>query len=191
MSTLILKTGPTVEPVSLEEAKKQLGVEHDLQEALITRCLKSAREWCENAQERSYCPQTWYLYRDDFPADNGPIKLERPPITAVTSIKYTTSDGVQNTLAPADYVVSLPQAKIMPAYGLTWPTDTLTVIDAVVVEFAAGTAAEVPEKTKQAILLLTSWFYMHRGDETEAPDEDTKRAVKSLLLSDSRGVPFA
>jgi uncharacterized phiE125 gp8 family phage protein len=151
----------------------------------------SAREFIEEQSERSLCAQTWDLYMDAWPADNGPIKLPRGPIQSVTSVKYTDSAEVQTTLTvTTDYLVSTVQAKIIPAYNKCWPMAALRPIDAIVVRYVAGYVT-VPRRYREAVLLVTSWGYNHRGDDPHDMDASTMRAVKALIGPDSLGVPFA
>ncbi len=151
----------------------------------------AARELIEELSERSLCAQTWDLYLDDWPESDGPIKLPRGPIQSVTSVKYTDSAGTETTLTvTTDYLVSTVRARIIPAYGCSWPSAILRPIDAIVVRFVAGYTT-VPARYKNAILLATSGFYNHRGDDPHDMDAATMRAVKALIGPDSLGVPFA
>ena len=104
MRTLII-TPPTTEPVTLEEAKEQLRIEAGFtaDDDYINALISAARDRCE-----SYCNQFFtaqdiaYLY--DGPM---PILIELPyPNLTVTALKYTDTDNVQQTIAPADYTVN-------------------------------------------------------------------------------------
>ncbi len=156
---------------------------------LLLGYLKAAREYCEEYQERSYCEQVWELTMDAWPV--GDIKLERGPWISVDSVKYTGVDGAETTLVEGtDYEVSLRRGIIRLAYGKSWPSATLHVIDPIVVQFTAGMPT-VPRRIQQAILLLADWMHEHRGDDPHDMDAATMRAVKALLGFDSWGVPFA
>jgi len=163
------------------------------EDSLLEDNLKTAREFCEESQERSYCEQVWELTMDDWPEDSGDIELERGPWISVDSVIYTGVDGVPITLVEdTDYVVSLHPCRgiIRLAYGMAWPNATLAVIDPIVVVFTTGMTV-VPQRVQQAILLIADWLNEHRGDDPHDMDATTMRAVESLLQFDSRRLPFA
>ena len=159
------------------------------EDTLISGLITTGREYCEEITERSYVAQTWELTLDDWPANNGPIKLPRRPVTAVTSIKYKDTDGTETTLTvDTDYIVSLKQARIVLAYGESWPSETLYPIDAITVRYTTG--GTYFKRVESAIKLMTAWLYTHRGDDPHDMDEAAMNAVRLLLGPDSLGVPF-
>ena len=115
-------TPPSTEPITLTEAKLQCRVEADMtdDDSLITSLVKTAREYCENVQNRSYITQTIKLTLDDFP---DVIYVPRPPLISVTSIKYIDVNGVQQTLNSSVYKVDTESepARIVPAFNQCWP----------------------------------------------------------------------
>jgi uncharacterized phiE125 gp8 family phage protein len=111
---------------------------------------------------------------DQFPrSTRGRIELPMPPLQSVTSVKYIDDTGSEATLAPSDYVVETWHLKgrIRPAYGLVWPT-ARDEDSAVRIRFVAGygSAADVPQPIKHAILLLVGAWFRDR----EATGEMTK-----------------
>jgi len=103
MKTIVL-VAPTVEPVTLEEAKEQLRIEPAFTEddSYISALISAARDRCE-----SYCNQYFteqdikILYSGSIPTV---ISLPYPGLT-VTSVVYTDSDNAQQTVNPASYIV--------------------------------------------------------------------------------------
>lgn len=95
------------------------------------------------------------------------IYLPLPPLVSVDSIKYIDQDGTQQTLANTEYLVDLVSepARVMPAYGKTWP-GTRNQIAAVEVTFTCGygAAAAVPEGIKSWIKLRIGSLYEHREE---------------------------
>ena len=88
------------------------------------------------------------------------LKVPMPPLVSVDSVKYLDADGAEQTVDPANYVVSGigGQGYITLASGLTWPS-VGAYPDPVVVRFTAGEWEPdgiVPEGIKQAILLKAS-----------------------------------
>lgn len=165
--SLQLTTAPTVLAVSLAEAKLHLRVDGTDEDTLITALIGAACESAEQHTGRALLPQAWTLTLDAFPAL---IQLTRVPVTAVTSIKYDDLDGVEQTLAPADYTLSTGGdygvATIVPTYAKAWPS-TRAQPGAVRVVFAAGyaNAAAVPESIKAWIKLQVGAMFDNRAAE--------------------------
>jgi len=124
------------------------------EDTMVSSLIVSAREQAEAITRRALITQTLKLYLDSFPAE---IEVPRPALQSVTAIKYLDSDGTEQTLAADQYRVdisSLP-ARVVPAYGCTWPT-IRGDIGGVNIEYVAGygLAADVPQSIKQWMLLV-------------------------------------
>jgi uncharacterized phiE125 gp8 family phage protein len=161
---LLLVTPPTVEPVSLETAKLHLRVDGTADDTLITALIKSARETCEEISRRAFITQTWEMILDEFPRD-GKLRVYRPTLQSVTSVKYLDDDQVEHTWT--DYVVD---ARSDPGtiHFNTLPSESLSESGAIAIRFVAGygaAAANVPQRVIDAILGLISYRYENR----EAP----------------------
>jgi uncharacterized phiE125 gp8 family phage protein len=159
---------PAVEPVSLSEVKLHIRQDDSVgsvEDAMLTRWIKGARERSEHYTQRAFVTQTWQLTLDAFPSA---IELPWSPVIAVSSVKYLDSAGALQTLDSADYKVDnlgRQVGYIVPAYTKIWPT-TYPEINAVIVEWTAGygpAAADVPECVKDWMLLTIEDRYTHRG----------------------------
>lgn len=185
-----LITAPTIEPVSLAEAKLHCRVDTTDEDASFTRWIQGAREQAEHLTERSLLPQTWEWTQDRFgyyrligmenflpnpgsrvPFEATRIDLPRPPVTAVTWVKYLDSAGVTQTLDPSFYVADIDNEPggITLAPGKSWPV-TWNVPNAVRVRYTAGypDAASVPANIKNFILLLVGTLYKFRELDIDA-----------------------
>ena len=166
-------TEPTVEPVSLSEAKLHLRVDGSTEDALITRLITAAREECEQHIDRSIPTQTLALVLDGFPA--GDIELPRGPVTSVTWVKYKNESGTLVTLSSAAYIVDdagISTALRLP-YGGTWPV-TLLEPQAVQIQYVAGWAANVcPSSLKQWILLRVGSLFETREADSDRPSSES------------------
>ena len=164
---LTLVTAPTVEPLSLQEAKNQCHVVGNDHDAILEHLIVSARRVCEDRLSRQLITATWDLVMDEFPADQ--ICLPLPPVQSVTSITYTDTAGSSATWDSSKYTFSASRepARIMPAYNENFPTDVREQPDAVTVRFVAGygdAATDVPDQIKHAMLLLISHWFENRED---------------------------
>lgn len=156
-------TEPTIEPVTVEEAKTHLNITHSEDDALIGTYISAARQLCESRTGRAFVTQTQDLYLDGFPV--GPIQVRRPPLSSVTSITYVDDDdGSTATLSSTAYIVDTVSepARITPAYNDTWP-GTRQIVNAVKVRCVLGYGTtDIPTKAKQAIKLLVGNWYANR-----------------------------
>jgi len=164
---LSLVTAPACEPLSLTAAKLHLRVDHTVDDTLIDVLCAAARDYVETGTRRKMITQTWDLKLDCFPET---IWLPFPPVTSVTSITYTATDGTSTVLSSSLYTTSLPSgsqadcARIVPAYNQVWPS-IRTVPDAVVVRFACGygsSASAMPDALLAAMKLLVGHWYTNR-----------------------------
>jgi uncharacterized phiE125 gp8 family phage protein len=181
------KTPPASEPITLDEAKEHLRVDGPEEDLIISSLVKAAREWCESFSGRSYVTQTWEIVLDDFPAEDY-IKLSRPPLQSVTSIKYYGTDNTEYTMTATDYFVDIKSepGRVALAYGESWPSTTLRPINGVIITYDAGygDSTLVPDKIKAAIKLVLGHLYVHREEVTEKVLVKVPTAAESLLWQD-------
>lgn len=166
---LRVTTAPASEPVTLVEAKAHLRVTDPEDDTYITALIVAARDAAEHKTQRSLITQTLTLTLDRFPESEGKILLRRPPVTAVTFVKYLDTANVLTTLDAAEYVTDFETepGRIVPAYGYLWP-QTYDAINAVTVEYVAGyaNAAAVPQQIKNWMLMRLSAMYENREEVT-------------------------
>lgn len=170
-------TAPTVEPVTLADAKVHLRtVTGDTSEdsAIITPLITAAREYCENITGRALAPQTVKAYPHGWGAHPNEWRLPHPPLTAVTSIKYYGTDNAEHTLAAEDYQVDTVDGLINI---LKEPGLTLRDLNPIVAEYTCGYAT-APKPIRQAMLLWIADKYQNRGDDLA---EKTDTAIHNLL----------
>lgn len=158
---------PSVEPVSVNEAKAHLRIDGDDENAYVQALIVAAREYAEPLQGRAYITQTWEMVLDKKPGRE--IFLPRPPLQSVSSIVFTDKDGVATTVSAADYIVdSVSQpGRVVLKDDKDWPAVELPAIGGVKITFVAGYGANgalVPETIKQAILLMIGHWYSNREE---------------------------
>ena len=163
---LSLVTGPTTEPVTLEEVKAHLRVAIADDDGLIAGYILAARRYAEGYTRRAFCTQTWdYTVDRCWPWENvwgyvrKRITLPLPPLQVVSSVSYVDIDGATQTLDSSQYVVKTDETSgyIEEAYNVTWP-DVRYVASAVTVRFVAGWA-QVPDEIRMAIMLHVEILY--------------------------------
>lgn len=190
---LSLHTAPTLEPITLDEARKQCEVTHlTHHDAYLTTLILAARRLVELRLNRQLMTATWNLVLDRFPCGIDPILIPYAPLASITSITYLDSDGTSQTWSSASYRVTTTRepGRVVPVYGGSYPATRATT-DAVTVRFVAGytSAANVPAGIKAAILLLiTHWF------ENRTPIAEVNRelpfSLEALLMAHGYGDEF-
>lgn len=160
-----LKTAPTSEPITTDQAKAHLQVTGTDFDDEIDAWIIAARQYVENYTGRQIMPATWELYMDQLPDDH--FYIEPCPVTGVSEVLYFDSDNAEQTIDADDLdinIISEP-AKIQMAYGESWPT-TYEKQNAVKVTFISGYSNNnVPYPIKSAMLLIIGHLFENRGDE--------------------------
>lgn len=160
----ILITAPTVEPVSVEEAKLHEHVDDAAEDTLIEVYISAAREQCEHILGRSILPQTWEVSLDCFPS--GDIELPCPDALSIKGVYYLDVAGDEVTLPTDQYKLNVRKANksiLKPAKGTTWPT-TANEEDAVRIQYEAGyeDVPNVPAPIKLWIKMAVGTWYKNR-----------------------------
>jgi uncharacterized phiE125 gp8 family phage protein len=155
---------PTIEPVTLAEAKRHANVVASDDDLLIASLIMAAREQVESDTSRALLTQSWRLKLHTWFADE--LELPRAPLQSVTSIKYLDAAAVEQTLPAAYYDVDADRTPgvIWRDPDYTWPTvsDQANCITIVYKAGYGDVATAVPQRAKQAILLLVGHWYRSR-----------------------------
>lgn len=173
-------TGPTSEPVTLSEAKKQLflsesDTSNDVE--LVNR-IQAAREQWEHDTDSVMLTQTLSATVDTF--GGREIILPSRPVQSISHIKYYDSSDVLQTLSASLYSLDAKERTIRLGWASSWPT-TYNRWDAVVVTYVAGNTsnAAVPAIAKQAMLLLIAYYHFGNRGDNDRPND--LRAYESLV----------
>jgi uncharacterized phiE125 gp8 family phage protein len=175
-------TEPSVEPITLTQAKLNLRVDCAADDDLITALIVAARKYCEDYENRAYITQTITMKLNDLPHR---IVLPKPNLQSVTSVKYTDTDGDEQTLSSSLYDVDTYRepGEIVIAYNASYPSIRYTTNGTEII-YKAGygdASTDVPQDTIQAIYLMINHLYEHREAASEINLEETPLGVKALL----------
>ncbi len=199
-SALAVTAAPAVEPLALDLVKSHLRLDQD-DDVLAAFYLTSARAWAEQWLNRSLITQTLRWVMAETPPTgalpllpmplmvlpimlsfqqvwNRPLELPRPPLQSVSGVTVVDQDGTSTALvAGTDFLVdALIEPGVVRMISATYPT----FVQHIEVDFVAGYGASgsaVPQPILQAILMMTAYFYEHRGDG----DGEPPAAVEALL----------
>jgi uncharacterized phiE125 gp8 family phage protein len=177
-------TGPTAEPITLAEAKRQLFLaESDTsQDAELISRIQAAREQWEHDTDSVMLTQTLSVTADRFVGRE--IMLPKRPIQSIVHVKYYDDLDTLQTLSTSFYSFDPQSRAVRLNWNSTWPTTYLRW-DAVTVTYVAGLATlpAVPAIAKQAILLLVAYYhYANRGDNDRQNDQKAYEALVRRFL---------
>jgi uncharacterized phiE125 gp8 family phage protein len=185
----VLVTAPSVEPLTLTEAKLYLRVDQSTEDNLISGMVVAARQWVETYTRRALVTQTWDFRYESFMDTRQPLILPKAPLQSVTSITYLDEDGVSQTLASSNYSVrTLSGATAGRGYielndDVSLPslyTDALAPVTVRAV-CGYGAAAAVPDGIKMAIYLMLGDLYEQRQETMMSVSSKTKTTIERLL----------
>lgn len=194
--SLVLKTAPTVEPVTTAEAKTHMRITTSDDDTYIATLIIAARRHVEGYMNRALINQTWNYYLNCFPYDKSYIEIPIGNLSSVTSVKYINSADASTTWTATNYIVdtySTP-GRIVLAYNKDWPSFVEKPVNAVNIEFVSGygsAATAVPETIKQALLLLVEHWFDNREMVSDLNLKEVPETVEALLNLAGRIYDFA
>lgn len=170
---LTISTAPAIEPIALPDLKRYLRVDHGDDDDQVEMCGKAARIWVEHFLGRAIVNRTYALYLRSWSDLREPdaIRLPYPPLSSVTSITYTGTDGSAfgSTMAAADYTAETwrEPGRVVLDSDATWPTlyghGTKDEVKVTYVAGSGATAAALVTAQKQnwlqAIVTVARAFY--------------------------------
>lgn len=167
----IITAAPTVEPITLDEAKAQLRIESAFtaDDDYINAIISVARDRCENYCNQFFTEQSIsILYKGIIPVI---VFLPYPNLT-VASVTYTDADNAQQTVNSGDYIVDAINQTITFSASF----------DSINYQVNATTAAPVQiVGVGQAIKLILTALYELRTETVVAASLAENPAVKALL----------
>lgn len=177
---------PAETPITLEEAKSQLRVDFNDDDELIQSLIESATDYSERFLGRALIDQTWELVLDGFVHEHhhrhydslrwlhrhdyeSGIKLPKPPLIEVVSVKYDDTSGAEQTVDPSEYMVDAigEPGRVSPI--APWPA-TRPGVNSVRIQFRCGYldqgsspgSQSVPSSIRAAIKLMVGDLYANR-----------------------------
>lgn len=179
----ILITAPTEEPVSVAELRAHLRDPADA-DSVLTRLIKAAREYVEEATGLALISQTRELTLDAWPGggdglgwwdgvQDGAIigrapryvELPRGPLISITSVQTYDTGNNATTWEAGNYFADTGNrpGRLALLDGAVWPVPTRAA-SGIVIRYVAGwaNAAAVPNALALAILQIAAHWYEHR-----------------------------
>lgn len=166
-----------------------IGEEGTWASAIENDVLRAAVNYIEEYCGISVWESEWTLWLDEWPAD-GVIRLPRPPVVSVESLKYFDSNGVLQTIdLEADTYVSLSSNIPTIQHATNWPTAKVRP-NAIECSFAAGfrvddespaAAPDLDDSVALAVLQLYAHYLVNRGAAQEVRLAEIPFSTRELL----------
>jgi uncharacterized phiE125 gp8 family phage protein len=162
MSSILL-TGPAVEPLSLDEARAFLRVEHNDDDPLIAALIVGARMHVEGQGKIALVSQDRRIVLDRWP-HHGRIAVRPGPLKALKAARVYDCHGESQTIDLQAFVPDRGASAlaIMP-WTMPVPGRIAAGIELDVTVGFGDAAADVPEPLRQAIRLLVAHWYENRS----------------------------
>ncbi len=183
---LSLVVPPAAPTVTLEQARAHLKVDGTEEDALITDLVQAATRRVEFECSLALITQRWRYFRDCWPR-SGVLEIPIHPVRSVISVKALTPSGLI-TVDPAYYEVDMASrpARLRASPGFPPLAEGFNVVE-VLLEAGFGDAPDdVPADLRQAILLLTAFWFENR-EGSGAADSGGIPAEAARILGSWRG----
>jgi uncharacterized phiE125 gp8 family phage protein len=177
--SISLITSPALEPVSLEEAKLFLKIDHDAEDELLNDLIKAARENGEQYTGRAFITQTlcahlnlmkqsgscvnvaWYLNRGWLTS-----RLPKAPFQKIVSVETLESHGTFQKMDLKKVHVNTALEPALALLDVPWsPEIKITYIVGY-----GDTPLSVPAGLRQGLLKSVADMYENRGTEKTVMD---------------------
>lgn len=196
-----LVTAPAWEPITLAQAKAHCRVRasHTADDAMFDGVwIPAAREWVETVTRRAIPQQTWELTYDQFPGRQvddyrpptwryGIIRFPRPPLISVDAVSYIGPADTTVYTATTEFQTdtNTEPGRCAPAAYKVWPTTNPLVMKAVKIQYTCGyaSAALVPARLKQAVLLMVGHLYENREATAEVAMSRVPFSLRSFAMA--------
>lgn len=166
LRTNLSDTGASTASISRSELKAHARVYHTQDDTYLDTLIVTATQIIEAETRRAMINRAFAFQLEAFPADRE-IILPRSPLSTVTSVTYTDTDGATQTLSASTYHVYSVNGvgRVVLKSSSSWPDTQDTGNLDVTVNFTAGygaTATSVPAGLKHATLLAATHLYDNR-----------------------------
>src|SRR5688572_18004325 len=162
---LILNSGPSVEPVSLAEAKAHCRIDGTAEDTLVASLLIAARMHIERSLNVALIEQSWSLFLDRWP-DRPSLALPLAPVMSVDAVRLYSPDDSSAVVDPDLFLLdgAGQRPRLSRREAGPWPLPGRSV-NGIEIAFTAGYGAAadyVPLPVRLALTLLVAHWYETR-----------------------------
>jgi uncharacterized phiE125 gp8 family phage protein len=162
---LILNSGPSVEPISLAEAKAHCRVDGTAEDLLIAGLILAARTYIERSLGVALMEQSWSLFLDCWPRRRW-VDLPLRPVIGLGAVRLYSATDTFMSLGPDLFQINGAGTypRLARREAAPWPLPGRSV-NGIEIAFTAGfgaTAEDVPMPIRLAIKMLVAHWYEMR-----------------------------
>ena len=174
-------TEPTVEPLTLTEAKAHLRVDGTDDDTLITALIGAARSAAESYCNRSFAQASFAIFLDAMPEYGNPIEI-LPDVSLVTAFTYADSSAVTQSVSSSDYVLDVDRRQLYPVATDPWPYGTRVTIEVTAGPDTTASQQILPDKAVLAAMkLILGDLYENREGQVLGQPININQTVHALL----------
>lgn len=155
-----------VEPISVADAKKRLGIRNDQRDDEIAALIAAARGQIEDYSGRLLVRRSHQI-NGTGPFMSGPIAIDVAPVHSLVKVEWQDADGVVAEVEGSFLSAFVWPPRVFPLSGTAWPSASLgyaVTVDAGYDNAAEDESLHVPPQLMQALLLLVGhWFENHEA----------------------------
>jgi len=183
----VVSVEPTLEPITLAEAKKQLEISADdtNHDKYLSDLITSAREQVEHDTGIVALTATIVEKRDAWPCEDY-YELSLRPAQSVTSIAYIDENGDSQTWAASNYEVDTGRVRptVWLAHNVTWPL-TRSIQNAITTTYVAGSTnrTTISEQIRNAIKVRVAQEFADREGKGKRYEGAYDAIVTGLMRS--------
>ena len=148
-------SAPATEPLTLDEVKLYLRVDHTDEDSLLSDLITTVREAAEHYLRRSLITQSWQLsYNHYVPS---PLSLPMGPVQTIETVKTITRDDVETILANGGYYLAAANEQLV--------FDTVPDAHVVEIRYITGygdAASDIPKPIHAGMLSHLAALYANR-----------------------------
>lgn len=197
----LMITPASVAPVSLEEVKQHLRIDHNDEDVVLQTYIDAASGFLGGSQGilgKVLVGETWRQTYSEF-ASPMALAAWPTPVSAVSQIQFYDADNAIQLLDPDVWTWGYAMPEFAPATfsrtggnavgiaitlvpGQAWPT-TYVRDDAVLLDYVAGYGQpnQVPAPIRRAILILVGDFYARREASAAGSFAELPYAMRMTL----------
>ncbi len=172
------------EPVTLEQIKEWLVIDHNHHDELLNRLIKASIRYVENFTGMSVVDRRWKIKTTPAEIGTGFI-LAYNPVISIDSVEIDTH-GERVELTDDQYVFEVKETNsFIVVLDQTILRNAQDARATFVVEFTVD-PNPVSDALRHGIIMMVAWYYENRGDTSDTYNNHIPPEVAAILESERK-----